>query len=1010
MAGTASDFVEYEADLTNNLKGLLKRLSTGGLEEVVNSNLGQPRLVSKKLTSIPKKSSQVQTRAQHAYFSDPTRAFEHLLETHKLEPEFRLIGDFGVELHVVSALWINTVGHKYDAALGDHAYGSRLRRLKPSAGDTGDFHLEAIGSFERYIGPYRRWRENGMRSIRSELTEGRPVIALSMDLTSYYHQIDVKFAVDPRFLAVAGILLTDWELEFTKGVVAGLTRWSERAAEMMAQMGAKPQPTLGGLPIGISMVPIFANVLLLELDDDLVRGLSPVYYGRYVDDLFLVLRDPGDITSGQQLLEFVSARTKSFPRKVNGEKVTLKLGGAYQGKTNLVLQQSKQKVFFLSGQGGLDLLANIESQIRNVSSERRLMASPGHLETMASAKVLTAAGPASEEADTLRRADGLAVRRLSWSILLRAVEMLARDLRQDDWKEERAKFYAFAHSHILRPDKILEHLDYLSRLLSIAVALLDWEEAEQLVESATESIQSLARATEYNALRINGHLIPQGKPSLWLSLVDTGYGVIRETILRSLRWSSRQGVPRPLSRTALRLCDRVGLGSSASEIYDAALRMRESDWAKSPYKDHLRRDAVRERPRVAGEEELYDLYAHAADLRRFLTYSHKPFEEYGASRVHPRCNTGEDTSLLPYLVPTRPYTTQEISLFLPELCVFGSGPEPSSEWARFTRAVRGVWVWSSGSGSPLRKGADSSTADNPLIAVIGSGGPGEDAILLGISNLLTTDKSWVATAGGRSDLSPERYERLKRVVDQAVTAVPRPKYLLLPELSVPERWLESVGSLLRDANISLIAGLDYHHPSIDRIHSSAVLLLSDKRLGFPAWTQVRQLKSLPAPGEEEKLLHHFGKEWSILPLDKRVYIHDGFCFGVLVCSELQNLRHRARFQGEVDAILVLSWNQDLETFSALVEAASLDVHAYVALVNNRKYGDSRVRAPGKPHHERDLCRLRGGENEHLVVVKLNVQGLRAFQSRAKRWPSETDPFKPVPEAFKLEKRRATLPR
>jgi hypothetical protein len=108
-------------------------------------------------------------------------------------------------------------------------------------------------------------------------------------------------------------------------------------------------------------------------------------------------------------------------------------------------------------------------------------------------------------------------------------------------------------------------------------------------------------------------------------------------------------------------------------------------------------------------------------------------------------------------------------------------------------------------------------------------------------------------------------------------------------------------------------------------------------------------------------------------------------------------------------MMVLSWNQDLETFSALVESASLDVHAYVALVNNRRFGDSRVRVPEKTNHKRDVCRLRGGENEHVVVVKIDAKKLREFQSRAKRWPSEDDPFKPVPEGFKINKIREEIP-
>jgi hypothetical protein len=109
-------------------------------------------------------------------------------------------------------------------------------------------------------------------------------------------------------------------------------------------------------------------------------------------------------------------------------------------------------------------------------------------------------------------------------------------------------------------------------------------------------------------------------------------------------------------------------------------------------------------------------------------------------------------------------------------------------------------------------------------------------------------------------------------------------------------------------------------------------------------------------------------------------------------------------------MMVLSWNQDLDTFSALVESASLDVHAHIALVNNRKYGDSRVRTPAKEPYKRDTCRLRGGENEHVLVVELDIAELRAFQSRAKRWPSKDDPYKPVPEGFSIASFRRTIPK
>lgn len=1023
----ARDFVEYESKLPENLSLLLARLQAGDVRQVLQEGISAPRLSAKKLGSEPK-SIGGSVPTGHGFFSDPTRAFHHLCDTHDLTPEFRLIGDFSVQMHVMSALWINLVGHKFDKALSKSSYGSRLRRYRPEPGSQegtlGNYHTESVGSFQPYFGPYKQWRQRGLQAIRDELTAERSVIAITMDLTSYYHRIDPAFIASKKFHAYAGVELSAWESDFTRAFAEALGTWSDATKKKLIEIGCETKEvTVGGLPIGLSISRVVANALLIGLDREIEQQLSPVYYGRYVDDLFLVLRDPGTVDTMPKLLEFISHRTKCFPKKATGKdknQILLKLPDGYQGKTTLLLQQSKQKVFFLQGQGGLDLLSSIESQIRSVSSERRLMPSPDNLESMAAAKVLTAAGQASEEADTLRRADGLSVRRLGWSVLLRAVETLARDLRQDDWKKERDQFYKFARNHILRPDKIFDHLDYLPRLLSLSVALMDWPNAKRLLESATSSLDSLEQATKGSSIKVNGFGAAKASSSDW---DDVRRGVLNsaaDAIIRSLRWGQRDGGPRPLSEIAISVCKAAGLDSTESDLLELSQGVRESDWAKVSYKDHLRRDAKRQRPMVAGEDALYGCYAHHDDLCQFLRNS-AAIKGLSTARIHSRCHDKKESdagavSLLPQLFPTRPYTTQEVSLFLPEECVFSEGQgdkqQPARNWARYVRALRGVWVWDSlvSNTPPANQKPDPSGHPSFRMAVLDTKEE-RKPIRLGISSLLTTEESWKAAAHGSIDLSRERYERIERLVNQAVQAYPRPTHLLMPELSLPERWIDTVSGLLRDSGISLIAGLDYHHKkATSEIHSEAVLVLADDRLGFPAYVQIHQPKSLPAPGEDQSLVKDFGKVWSSFERhEKPVYLHKGFTFGVLVCSELQNVKHRLHFQGAVDCVMVLSWNQDLETFSALVESASLDVHAYIALVNNRRFGDSRVRVPAKADFERDVCRLRGGENEHVVVVEIDVLKLRAFQSRATRWPDKSDPYKPVPESFNIMSYRASVP-
>ena len=1020
----AREFVDYESTLPTRLTSLLERLQAGQIIDVLTEHLGEPRLVAKKLSAKPKTGKEKPNG--HGFFSNPDRAFQHLCVTHELIPEFRLVGDFPVEMHALSALWINLVGHKFDAALTKSAYGSRLRRYRPEPGSPegtlGPYHTDAIGSFRPYFAPYRQWRERGLKAIREELEADRSVIAITMDLTSYYHRIAPTFMKERCFHDYAKIELTPWEMAFTTAFADALVAWSDLALAKLVKLGCEPKkanvPLVGGLPIGLSISRVVSNALLIGLDREIEQQLSPVYYGRYVDDIFIVLRDPGDIDDFPQLQKFIAKRTSSFPPPRNGqEEIYLELPGAYQGETTLLLQQSKQKVFFLEGQGGLDLLDSIESQIRSVSSERRLMPNPDNLESMAAAKVLAAAGQASEDVDTLRRADGLSVRRLGWSVLLRAVETLSRDLRPDDWKNERRKFYEFALSHILRPDKIFDHLDYLPRLLSLAVALKDWSDAKRLFDAALASLTKVEKATKKRFVRVNGHETAPERDlqADWKSVRDGVRKSAADAISRSLRWVNRRGGMQLLPKVALELCVAVGLEDTNEDLEAVSLAICEADWAKTAYKDHLRRDAIRQRPAVSGEKQLASCYDRLDDLSDFLQRSAINVN-MSTFRVHPRAaqsaTMDETISFLPYLFPTRPYSTEEVSLFLPHDCVFlGKGDDkktPTRNWARYVRALRGVWVWESLL-EPAAQELSESNPDGIDLAILD--GERYESVMLGISSLLISDETWKAAASGRSDLSRSRYKRIEDVVNQAIKASPRPTHLLLPELSLPERWLGTVTGLLRDSGISLIAGLDYHVAG-SAIHSEAVLVLADDRLGFPAFVRIHQPKTLPAPGEDFLLQKHFGKRWTSFPGErsaKPVYLHKGFAFGVLVCSELQNVQHRLNFQGAVDCMMVLSWNQDLETFSALVESASLDVHAYVALVNNRRFGDSRVRVPEKINHKRDVCRLRGGENEHVVVVNLDTKKLREFQSRANRWPDENDPFKPVPEGFKVRAYRIAIP-
>lgn len=1018
----------------SDIAALFEQTDTGddpALDRVMSGPRSTRELVAKKLERRRKEKG----ANGHAYFSRPERALSHLKSVYDLVPEFRIIGRFSVLGHVLSALWINLAGHRFDAVLGDDVYGSRVRRYRPEPGSLpgtkGAYHVDAPSTFAPYFGPYQRWRADGFAAIKRELEVKKPVIALTLDLSNYYHRIDPGFLCQTGFLEPAGVQLNEFELGFTQELVVALTEWSTKVTTDLAALRAEEANTMGGIPIGIACTRVIANVLLARLDSEIKRELAPLYYGRYVDDVFLVMSDTWPTTtapSPEDVFKFIAKRVDCM--KYHDDKVRIEFGEAYAAKSDLCFQAKKQKMFFLDGQAGLDLLESIQNHISNVASERRLMPDPDELEASRAAQVLTAAGDVAEEADSLRRADGLSVRRLGWSIQLHKVETLARDLKPDDWQKQRREFYDFARDHVIRPDRFLDHVDYLPRLISLAVSLHDWTDARRLYEVAQESIDAVANEPK---CRVNG---------VDVTACEQVFDQLRERIRRVSAEAVLRAIPikksemSSLSEAALGVLASLELSWEQSKVQRIAIDLRESDLARVPYIRHVQVDAREPRSRRDAEDVVEAAFPtkQLADLKVFLDKRPDAGQEASSRLCSDVRNSKVIESLLPYLCPTRPYSTSSIALHDPR-CVFDENA--SFIWARAVRAVRGVWVKPHLASDPIPAASlEQHSVSEPKIEEEGVEGTDKQRIeearpvkkarapvvmvgrsrfpkvVLGITSLKTLNKSWSASAGAKEDLALDRYKRVQEIVNQAVDAKPRITHLLLPELALPVRWLESVSARLQMSGISLITGLDYHHVDKYCLYSEAALVLSDDRLGFPSTIQVRQPKGVPARGEEEDLARLFEKTWrsDLSDLPKPIYSHRGFDFGVLVCSELQNIRHRSSFQGQVDCLMVLSWNRDVETFSALVESAALDVHAFIALVNNREYGDSRVRSPGKQAYRRDLCRLQGGENDFLAVVELDTKSLRAFQSRAKAWARPDDPFKPVPEGFEIARRRREVPK
>ena len=230
----------------------------------------------------------------------------------------------------------------------------------------------------------------------------------------------------------------------------------------------------------------------------------------------------------------------------------------------------------------------------------------------------------------------------------------------------------------------------------------------------------------------------------------------------------------------------------------------------------------------------------------------------------------------------------------------------------------------------------------------------------------------------------------------------RALYFVLPELSVPTAWLLPLAKVFRTARVSLIVGGEYEHKKgTKEVINPAYLFLTCNEFGYPDMIAMRHTKSEAAHGEAELLWgcnHTFiaERETGQICSEAKVYNHGGFYFGVALCSELSNAELHHHYRAKVDAVFIPQWNQDVGTFGSLIEASAYSVHAYMIQVNNRKYGDSRIRVPAKERYEQDIVRLMGGEHDYYVIGNLDIESLREFQ-RDKH--SKSKKFKPTPSGF-----------
>jgi hypothetical protein len=1000
------DILEYESQLVTNIKKLFKDINKNGLKNISCKDYYE---IPKSLESIDKEQEYEIEEKVH-FFSSSIE--HHQLDNKnykKIELRFRKVINANINFHIVSVLWIEKIGQHIDSKFGNNIYGSRLVRIKPIETSScefdvskQDYNLDTPRIFEPYQHKYQSWRNNSFKSIR-ELHESSSVIAITMDITSFYHSIELDFFTE-------NIFYEEFELNFLFNEDKSLKNFHQDFIEKLQEWNKSiSNDTISnGVPIGLSASSILANAVMRDFDKSIEENLAPTYYGRYVDDILLVFPDNGKMKSGEDIIKYL------ISKEIVEERTEDKITDLYYKYFRL--KKSKQKIFYLDKNADLSIIDAIESEINSVSSEWRFMPDIGNKQSSLLDKIIGFYADGEEFNDALRKIDATTIKRLGLSLLISHSHSLNQYIYPKEWKEARYRIYDLIENHIFIPQNFFSNFTFIPKIFRLMIHSEDGEHAYCFLEKVLTQIDKFNNNQNITFIQSNGQDVQ------FLKFQAYNYYLLQEVFLES--FNNKNKIQKRYYKKITELLFNTNILFEASSIkllnYYNQYKAEESTADGLNFENihmpefELNIDIATEINNHLFLRDLsYDGYAVSVteyNLSKniksifYKIISNNKIEVDFLINIHSDDKNFLEIlnhfneqlfdlvpSNLPLVFPTRLFSAIDIS-------IISSTPESNHNLFKYyVNFLRG----NHSSASLSEDDNDNDILDDNIIEVTNKFLNKSEKIKIAITNFQVRDDYWKQSVIEKPVKSIERYNQVSQIVKEAVKK--RPHYLVLPELAIPQEWAWLISKKLLLNNISLITGVEYIHTkkeSIKIVHNSIMHFLVSDDIGFNYMRFYRQDKTEGAYSETIDLKnianielhpHEDNKE-------KYIYKHGNFYFSSLICNELTDIKNRMNLRGKVDALFAIEWNRDIKTFNALVESASLDIHSYVIQVNNRNYGDSRIRAPFSNDYKRDVVQVRGGNHDYLIVGEIDIKILRDFQSHN---ISPTQPFKPTPTGFKM---------
>lgn len=381
-----------------------------------------------------------------------------------------------VELLIIDVAWILQHGYVLDMCLSENCKGNRLVLDETGKQPCSDDKI----LFRNYSHQYQSWWMKGIEKANDNLKLKKNVTIVNLDITDYYHTLDIDF--EKVVNTIAG---EQWhnDVRFagtTKVVRRILNKYSEITHDSGIKIFSESQ-TKHPLPLSLMSSALMANWYLKPLDDKVRQNLKPFYYGRYVDDIMLVVETKSkDEEPLQRALEELSPLLTN-----NGEKLRIAI------KENKIdsLEIQKDKVYvysFSSSISQLGIEKYVSEQISR-SSEFRYMTDEGAPSSL-ELENITLIGALDANYDEGKRFDILEESKYKLSVYLsKLASRLAKDPKDEKCKLEVRKIGLYFKGVLL-----IKHYLLWEKMLTLFVLIEQFSRLDKFAAAIEREIDNIS--------------------------------------------------------------------------------------------------------------------------------------------------------------------------------------------------------------------------------------------------------------------------------------------------------------------------------------------------------------------------------------------------------------------------------------------------------------------------------------------------------------------------------------